>query len=170
MSDKQKAQVGSLQTWLRATSHPTKVFWTVLLVAAGACASASGIAPRGDAAAEITHVLELSTQAWNAGDLAGFLVPYLDSSTTTYVGSTGITRGKSAIESAYRASYWRNGPPAQKLRFVGIEVRELGAGHALAVGRYQLYEGNSPPSAEGIFSLIMTQTPDGWRIVHDHSS
>ena len=171
MSDKQTAQVGTLQTQLPAARRAGRALGASLFLAiATACASAGGAAGGGGAVAEITRVLELSTDAWNTGDLAGFLEPYLDSPTTTYVGSSGITRGKAAIEAAYRASYWRAGPPAQKLRFVGIEVRELGDGTALAVGRYQLYEGTSPPTAEGIFSLVMTRTPDGWRIIHDHSS
>jgi beta-aspartyl-peptidase (threonine type) len=118
----------------------------------------------------ITRMMEASTEAWNRGDLQGFLLPYLDSSATTFVTSTGLLHGKAAIEARYRSSYWKDGAPADRLRFVDLEVRMLGPEHALATGRYRLFDPAGALRGEGPFSLVLVLTPDGWRIVHDHSS
>ncbi|HET7322167.1 MAG TPA: SgcJ/EcaC family oxidoreductase, partial [Longimicrobiaceae bacterium] len=117
----------------------------------------------------IVQELQTSADAWNAGDLEGFLRPYLDSPATTFWSSAGLLHGKDAIRSLYRNGYWKNGRPSQQLRFDGLEVRSLGTDYALATGRYHLFEAGRE-TASGPFSLVFTRTPDGWRIVHDHSS
>jgi uncharacterized protein (TIGR02246 family) len=121
-------------------------------------------------AAEITAGLHASAEAWNSGDFDGFMEPYLDSPGTTFVGSTGLMRGKDAIEQRYRASYWSEGTPGQTLHFVDIEVQPLGSDHALLLGRYNVHDRDGTLAAEGPFSLVYTRTSDGWRIIHDHSS
>jgi uncharacterized protein (TIGR02246 family) len=116
-------------------------------------------------------MLEASARSWNAGDLDGFLDDYLDAPTTAFVGST-VTHGLSEIRQRYLGSYWRTGQPEQHLRFEDIDVRPLGDHHAIALGRYVLF---NPVSAEteatGWFTLVLQRTaPHVWRIIHDHSS
>lgn len=124
-----------------------------------------------DPTAAIVAVLEASTEAWNRGDLEGFLEPYLSSGEATYIGGSGLTRGKDAIRAAYQRSFWRTGAPEDRLSFRGIEVRPLGADHALAVGRYVVSNRSTgEQTATGFFSLVMIRTAEGWRILHDHSS
>ena len=146
----------------------------VLLLAILAACTPSGSGrnvPPPDFAGEIVAALEASTAAWNQGDLAGFLEPYLDSPETTFVGSGGLLRGKDEIQARYQSSYWENGAPDDVLRFENIEVRPLGNEHALAVGRYVLTERNvGRETATGIFSLVFARTSEGWKIIHDHSS
>lgn len=114
-------------------------------------------------------MLNASARSWNEGDLTGFVDDYADDA--TFVGSSGLVRGRAEIERRYRASYWASGKPADALRFENIEVTLLGSDHALAVGRYVLYDRQSGvTTASGIFSLVLHQTPEGWRIIHDHSS
>lgn len=137
----------------------------VLLLAACGGRVATSPAPA-EVRSGIIAALEASTQEWNRGNLEGFILPYADSA--TYVGSSGLVRGKHQLRETYRRSYWRTGRPAQTLRFEGIEVRPLGPNHALAVGRYVLTGGDRPQS--GWFSLAWVRTPAGWRIIHDHSS
>lgn len=142
-------------------------------LATGGCAPAStarAVQPAVSPEQEIVRELQLSADRWNAGDLEGFLRPYLESPTTTFVGSSGLIRGKDAIRGVYRDSYFRTGSPNQTLRFGSIEVRPLADDHALALGRYQLFDAAGARVAEGAFSLVFTRTADGWRIIHDHSS
>ncbi len=120
-----------------------------------------------DDARAVTAVLQESTAEWNRGSLDGFLVPYHDAS--TFVGRAGLVRGKGAIRTMYAESYWRGGRPAGALAFRDVDVRMLGADHALAVGRYVVSEGGRE-TATGLFSLTLQRTPAGWRIIHDHSS
>jgi uncharacterized protein (TIGR02246 family) len=124
----------------------------------------------GDPAADINAVLQASAQAWNRGDLDQFLLPYLDAPTTTFIAGR-VVRGVPAIRQTYATSWFRSGAPTQNLAYRDIEVRPLGPGFALAVGHFVLI--NKTTGAEeqsGIFSLTMQQTPQGWRIIHDHSS
>ncbi len=137
--------------------------------ASPAAASPAAASPAA-ASAEIVRELELSAERWNRGDLEGFLLPYLDAPTTTFVGSAGLLRGKREIEAQYRRSYFDAGAPRQTLRFAELEVRVLGNEHALALGRYRLFDAAGAQVAEGPFSLVFARTSDGWRIIHDHSS
>lgn len=125
-----------------------------------------------DAEAEITSMLQASAEAWNRGDLDAFLDDYQDSTATTFVGGTGVTRGLDEIRARYEEGYWSSGSPEQSLRFEELEVQRLGEHHALAIGRYVLTSaGEHSPDATGYFSLVLHRTAqDGWQIIHDHSS
>jgi ketosteroid isomerase-like protein len=56
-----------------------------------------------------------------------------------------------------------------RLAFSGLEVVVLGPDAALARGRWQLLmsDGKRPG---GLFTLILRKLPEGWRIIHDHTS
>jgi len=140
-----------------------------LLLLSACAAPAGGPAPETDASREITALLVQSTEGWNRRDLDEFLVPYLDSPDITYVGSRGIVRGKAAIRESYATGWFAPGRDPGRLSFREIEVRVLGSGHALAVGRWEVRIPGSDP-ASGFFSLTLQRTPQGWRIIHDHSS
>ena len=145
----------------------------VVAAALAACAApASAPSPVGDdgRAARITALLLESAEEWNRGSLDGFLLPYLDSPATTFVGSSGLVRGKEAIRAQYGGSWFRGGQPAGTLAFRDVEVRPLGPAHALAVGRWSVTNRASGAQQSGTFSLVLERTPEGWRIVHDHSS
>jgi uncharacterized protein (TIGR02246 family) len=147
--------------------------WTLaaalLLTAACQSASSSGPAPGGgDATAAIRAVLEASTAEWNRGNLEGFVLPY--DSSATFVTPQGVLRGSRAIRERYAASYFRTGTPTGVLAFRDLEVRMLGRDHALVVGRYVVSGRGGAQEATGLFSLTMIRRPEGWRIIHDHSS
>lgn len=134
---------------------------------AGASAGAAAL----PAAEEIPERLHASAEAWNRGDLDGFLAPYLDGAETTFVGAAGLVRGLDRVRAGYSASYWRDGGPEETLRFDDLEVTPLGSGHALVTGRYLLDDpATGRTTADGFFTLVWRWTDDGWRILHDHSS
>jgi uncharacterized protein (TIGR02246 family) len=142
----------------------------LLLAGAAACATAQP-APQaggGDDARQIEAVLQESARAWNRGDLDGFLLPYLDSPQTTYI-ARDVVRGVPAIRESYATSWFRGGTPAGQLGYDRIETRMLGRDYALAVGHWTVTRASQPPLG-GIFSLTFMRTPQGWRIIHDHSS
>ena len=131
--------------------------------------------PASDSAAvagEVEAMLTASAASWNAGDLEGFLDDYSDDPGLTFSGADGVTRGKGAVRERYRASYWAPGATRDSLRFEGLELRRLGEGHALVLGRYVLYRPARSDSvtATGTFTLVLEREAEGWRIVHDHSS
>lgn len=114
------------------------------------------------------ELLTESAAAWNGGRLDGFLAWYRRSPETTYVGSRGLVRGWEGIRARY-APLFEPGAERDSLRFEGLESRPLGPDLGLATARYVLFRGDSTTSA-GIFTLIVRRQPEGWRIVHDHSS
>ena len=135
-----------------------------------ACATAQP-APQagGNAQREIEGVLQASAQAWNRGDLDGFLLPYLDAPTTSYV-ERDVLKGIPAIRASYANSWFRNGRPAGELVYDRIEVRPLGRDYALAIGHWTVTNRETRQPRSGIFSLTFFHAPAGWRIIHDHSS
>jgi len=158
---------------LRSTSV-RRAFAALAVAATAACAAASTAgapAPaEGSDAAAIRQVLEASAQAWNRGDFDGFLRPYLDSPQTTFMGSD-VVRGLGAIRQFYQGTWWRNGTPTGVLTYRAIEVRPLGHDYALSTGHWITSDRTTgQQSRTGIFSLTWMRTPQGWRIIHDHSS
>ena len=119
---------------------------------------------------EIRAMLKVSEAAWNRGDLAAFASDYEDAPTTTFVGREVTRGGVDAILARYQRSY----PTAEArgtLTFSEIEVRPLGEGYALAIGRFALKRtAAGGGDAAGRFSLVLRRTTKGWKIVHDHSS
>lgn len=135
------------------------------------CAGAAGpgsSAPRHD---QVVDVLLASADAWNRGDLAGFLAPYEVSGLTSYAGRTGFIQGYDRLRDSYSRGFWANGAPPDSLAFDVIEVRPLDDGAALLLGRYHLL---SRPGGDltstGIFSLVWVLTDQGWKITHDHTA
>jgi uncharacterized protein (TIGR02246 family) len=108
-----------------------------------------------------------SAEAWNRADLRGHLALYVDS--VTFMTEDGPRRGVSAVEEAFRATYFRDGQPRQSLRFEQVAIRPLGHDAALQTGRFVL-AGGGEPEQSGWFTLVWMRTPAGWRAVHDHSS
>ena len=55
-----------------------------------------------------------------------------------------------------------------RLRFSDLEITLLSADTAVVLGRWELKRANDHP--HGRFTLLFRHFPDGWRIVHDHTS
>jgi beta-aspartyl-peptidase (threonine type) len=121
-----------------------------------------------DPSAELRRLLDQSALAWNAGDLEGFLITYARDSATTFLTVRGLTHGYSAIRDRY-ASRFEPGAQRDSLRFTDIELRPLGADHLLVTARYVLERGDSV-TATGPFTVVWERRPEGWRMIHDHSS
>jgi uncharacterized protein (TIGR02246 family) len=119
---------------------------------------------------EIRTMLKNSEAAWNRGDLAAFASDYEDAPTTTFVGREVTRGGVDAILARYQRGY----PTAEArgtLTFSEIEVRALGEGYALAIGRFALKRtAAGGGDAAGRFTLVLRHTTKGWKIIHDHSS
>jgi ketosteroid isomerase-like protein len=55
-----------------------------------------------------------------------------------------------------------------KLTFSELQIEMLGPDSAYVRGRWQLVTSKDKPG--GLFTLIFKRLPEGWRIVHDHTS
>lgn len=117
--------------------------------------------------ADLLAAMEASAAAWNRADLDGHVAIYSDES--TFMTRNGPLRGRDAIRDVLARGFWNEGRPAQQLRFEELDVRPLGPDHALLTGRFVL-TGGDRPEATGRFSTVWARTPEGWRLIHDHSS
>lgn len=118
-------------------------------------------------ASEIRNLLEAQTAAWNRGDIEGFMAGYWKSGDTTFVGANGMFRGWHALLGRYRRVYPDRKAMGQ-LAFSNLEVHMLAADAAYVTGEYHLTRETDRP--EGVFTLIFRRFPEGWRIVHDHTT
>lgn len=144
----------------------------ILLSVGLACApTARGEAPppaltAGDRAA-IMQVLRDQQDAWNRGDIEAFLRGYEPSPDLVFTSGGAVHRGFAETRDRYRRRYAEGGRMG-RLAFEVLEVRGLGDGGAVVLGRWRLTD--TPEAGGGVFSLAFLRTPEGWRIVHDHTS
>jgi beta-aspartyl-peptidase (threonine type) len=117
--------------------------------------------------AEIRRVFTASMDAFNAGDLDGHLKVYDES--VVFVTRDGPRVGIAPIEEAFRDKYFKDGKAIQQLAFEEVKVRQLAPGAALTTARWKLAGGGVPDQA-GWFTVVWQRTPEGWRIVHDHTT
>jgi ketosteroid isomerase-like protein len=132
---------------------------------------------RGDAQPESKHnakaeaairaVLDAQRDAWNRGDLEGYMDGYDRSPQTEFVGGDTITRGWQTVLDRYKKNY-NSREKMGVLTFSEVEITMLSKNAALVLGRWHLKRANDEP--HGTFSLLFRKTKAGWRIVHDHSS
>lgn len=117
----------------------------------------------------IQQVLAAQVAAWNRGDIPGFMSGYANSTQTTFIG-TSIESGYASILARYLRKYPTRDAMGH-LDFTGIEVRMLGADHAVVTGHFHLARGQTAGgNASGVFSLIFERESAGWKIILDHTS
>ncbi len=148
-----------------------RLLLALLLVASlAAAARADQIGPpQGRTARDLTAVLKAQADAWNRGDLKAFMTAYVRSADMTYTAAGKVVYGYDALEKRYKKRYGGTPQTMGRLRFDDIAVSELGAEHALMMGRWFLHR-DGRDDIDGVFSLVWRKTPAGWKILHDHSS
>jgi ketosteroid isomerase-like protein len=140
---------------------------SLCLAAALACGAPAAAAP--DDTAPIRRVLDEQVAAWNRKDLEGYMAGYWKSPELTFFGGGAVTRGWQATLDRYRQRYQGEGKEMGTLSFGELTVEKLGPEAAVARGEWRLKmsDGKAP---HGLFTVIFRRFPEGWRIVHDHSS
>jgi uncharacterized protein (TIGR02246 family) len=115
----------------------------------------------------IRAVLTAQQSAWNRGDVETFMKGYWNSPDLTFAGSSGVTRGWETVMERYRRNY-PDVAAMGHLDFSQVEIHVLGNDAALVLGRWHLKRANDEPG--GFFTLVFQRFPEGWRIIHDHTS
>ena len=116
----------------------------------------------------VRRVLNDQASAWNKGDLEGFMAGYWNAPDLSFFSGKDRTRGWQATLERYVKKYRSDGREMGKLTFSELEVDVLGPDAVLVRGRWQLKLSKDEPG--GLFTLIFKRLPEGWRIVHDHTS
>jgi ketosteroid isomerase-like protein len=120
-----------------------------------------------DPETQIRVVLSEQQAAWNRADIPAFMKGYWSSPELTFAGSSGVTRGWQPVLERYQERY-RDAQAMGHLDFSELEVHMLGKDAAFVVGRWHLKREKDEPG--GVFTLVFQRFPEGWRIVHDHTS
>jgi L-asparaginase / beta-aspartyl-peptidase len=115
----------------------------------------------------VLTVMKAQQEAWNRGDIAAFLTGYWHSPNLTFSGSNGIFRGWDAVMARYKKNY-PDRSAMGTLDFSNLEFRPLGTDVALLLGHWHLKR--QKDEIGGVFTLVFQRFPEGWRIVHDHTS
>jgi ketosteroid isomerase-like protein len=116
----------------------------------------------------IHKVLDDQVVAWNKGDLEGFMAGYWKSPELSFFSGGTKTAGWQPTFERYQKKYQGEGKEMGKLSFREISIDVISADHALVRGRWHLTL--TKESVGGLFTLLMKKLPEGWRIVHDHTS
>jgi ketosteroid isomerase-like protein len=116
--------------------------------------------------AEIQSVLSAQQDAWNRGDIDEFMNGYARSASTVFVSEDEVRRGWETVRDRYRIKY--SDRAMGTLSFSEIEATMLSPDAAVVLGLWRLKRANDEP--HGRFTLIFKRLPEGWRIVHDHTS
>jgi uncharacterized protein (TIGR02246 family) len=116
---------------------------------------------------EVRAVLNAQQEAWNRGDIAGYMVGYWRSDSTVFVSDGSITYGYEEVAGRYAARYTTQ-EQMGVLSFEQLQVRVLSPTVAVANGVWRLKRSADEPW--GRFTLIVEKKEEGWRITHDHTS
>jgi ketosteroid isomerase-like protein len=120
-----------------------------------------------NAITEIRSVLLAQQDAWNHGDIDGFMNGYARSASTVFISEDTVRRGWETVRDRYMERY-ANESKMGTLTFSDLEITPLSLDSAVASGRWNLKRESDEP--HGRFTLILKRLPEGWRIVHDHTS
>src|SRR5712692_3477811 len=129
--------------------------------------SASPAKRESSSTGELQALLEAQSAAWNRGDIEGFMAGYWRSEKTTFAGAKGVFRGWQALLVRYHRDY-PDRAAMGTLSFSDLEITFLAPDAAFVLGQWHLERASGP--VDGVFSLVVRKVPEGWRIIHDHTS
>jgi len=123
----------------------------------------------------IRAAMTAQVEAWNRGDVPGFMQSYEDAADTTFIGLT-VRKGYQPILKRYQESYTSR-EEMGALSYGDLDIRLLpnSCGKteiALVTGKFHLRreERGEAKKDDGVFSLVWRKGPQGWKIVLDHTS
>jgi beta-aspartyl-peptidase (threonine type) len=115
---------------------------------------------------EIKDILDQQKISWNDKNIQAFMDFYWNSEKLTFQSGNKRLHGWDALLSRYKENYSKE--KWGMLNFTDIEIKVLSNDMANVLGRWKLtYEDSSE---EGLFTILCLRMPEGWRIVHDHTS
>ena len=118
-------------------------------------------------AGAVLAVLDLQVEAWNEGDIEGFMDHYRRGAELRFASGNEVEYGWNTTLERYRRRY-PDRAAMGTLVFEDLDVRVLSEHAALVFGRYRLTRESDQPT--GLFTLLVERHGSHWRIVADHTS
>jgi ketosteroid isomerase-like protein len=142
----------------------------VLALALAACAASPPHVARFEPAdrTAIQSVLERQVAAWNHGDLASYMDGYARTPALIFTSGGNVRRGWQDAFDHYKARYATDPKAMGTLAFAIDSIDAVGTDGAVVLGRWDLTGAEHP--GHGVFTLVVERRPEGWRIIHDHTS
>jgi beta-aspartyl-peptidase (threonine type) len=116
----------------------------------------------------IQKLLDDQAEAWNKGDLKEFMKGYWNSPDLSFYSGRDKKKGWQETHDRYHERYKKDGREMGKLTFSELAFDTLAPETVMVRGRWKLVL--SKENLDGLFTLIVQKKPEGWRIVHDHTS
>lgn len=115
---------------------------------------------------QIEQVIISQQEAWNRGDIPGFMEGYWDSDSLTFISKRGIKKGYQTVLQQYIKGY----PDRQTMGQLTFDILEWNTECELVVvtGKWSLKREKEP--VEGYFTLWFKNIHGSWKIVKDHTS
>lgn len=115
----------------------------------------------------IKTAMQAQEDAWNRGDLNGFMQAYWHSDSLVFIGKRGLTYGWQQTLANYQKGYPNRAAMGQ-LKFTNKQIKPLAEDAYWVVGRWQLYR--KTDTLSGHYTLVWKLIDGKWKIVSDHSS
>jgi ketosteroid isomerase-like protein len=115
----------------------------------------------------IRNLLSQQTEAWNRGDIDGFMQTYWQSDSLMFVGKDGVTWGWHNTLERYKKSYPGKEAMGQ-LSFEIVQIKKLSEEYFFVVGKWILKRNRGDLS--GHYNLLIKHINGEWKIITDHSS
>ena len=141
-----------------------RIPWLLFLVA---CTGAGHHFEAADRSA-ISAVLDAQVAAWNRGDLGAYMEGYARTDALVFTSGGNVRKGWQTAFDHYQERYAKDRSAMGKLAFEIVSIDAVGDDGAVVLGKWVLT--GSPHDGRGVFSLVMARRPEGWRIIHDHTS
>lgn len=135
-----------------------------LIVLAAACSSPNSSTR---AIEQAQNVVFAQQEAWNMGDIDGFMQGYWKNDSLCFIGKSGPSYGWLPTLNRYKQSYPNKAAMGQ-LAFTDLRFEPLGTQSLLCSGQWQLFR--QADTLQGRFTLLFKQIEGRWVIVYDHSS
>ena len=116
---------------------------------------------------EIMEIFLATQEAWNDGDLEGFMKGYLKSEKLVFTGVGGPTYGYDATLERYIKGY-PNEEAMGVLKFTVIDLNRVDNSTALMIGKF--YLSRTIGDLVGHYTLVWQKIDGEWLIISDHSS
>jgi len=120
-----------------------------------------------DGYADIKKLLDHQINAWNVGNIEGFMQTYWKSDSLMFIGKSGVTKGWDNTLKNYKKAY--PGKEAMgNLSFEIIKITFLTPNDSFVIGKWMLRR--TKDNLSGHYSLLLKKIKGDWKIIADHSS
>jgi len=122
----------------------------------------------------IRNIMKIQSDAWNTGDIDGFMKYYWNSPNLTFVSKRGVSKGWQQVYDNYKKGY-PDKSAMGKLSFDKLEFDKMSGTAYIVTGSWYLeympgINDTQRENVGGWFTLIFKKLKKDWLIVYDHTS